>query len=358
MGRKKLVLKTEGEPVGNNNSTKYTHLELLTHTHTLSLSRFCVRLFVRVFRADVYGRTVPYTTRVPREGEVDGVHYNFVSRETFAQMQEHDEFVEVGEANGVLYGTPKPLPVAALLSRGVSVRGAAAPNESETDGQPTTTTTTSTSAAAGSGRPGFRRSRAHLASVKAASKPRALVIKHRGPFSTMGLELSQSDAGVFVLDVADKSPAAAAGLARAMQIMAVDGVDVTARDAAFVRERLNKIADEHEVVVKLNTRGFSSAAAVSFTHARMCVCVSVRARVYVSVCLCPGYIIWSLAVLRAVLLLQPRPLLFSEVVATPPLTHVICFPPPSRANRVLYLVCQRTMSTLLCLGATLRTAGA
>jgi hypothetical protein len=31
---------------------------------------------------------VPFTTRVPKEGELDGVHYHFVSRETFKEMQQ------------------------------------------------------------------------------------------------------------------------------------------------------------------------------------------------------------------------------------------------------------------------------
>ena len=30
-----------------------------------------------------FGFSVSYTTRGPREGEIDGVHYNFVPKETF-----------------------------------------------------------------------------------------------------------------------------------------------------------------------------------------------------------------------------------------------------------------------------------
>jgi hypothetical protein len=48
---------------------------------------------------------VPYTTRVPKEGEVDGVDYHFVSRETFESMVAEGKFLEQGEVNGVLYGT-------------------------------------------------------------------------------------------------------------------------------------------------------------------------------------------------------------------------------------------------------------
>ena len=42
-------------------------------------------------RADIYQTKVPFTTRCPREGEVDGVNYHFVSRETFLEMKEQGE---------------------------------------------------------------------------------------------------------------------------------------------------------------------------------------------------------------------------------------------------------------------------
>lgn len=35
---------------------------------------------------DIYNNTVPYTTRAPRPGEQDGVHYHFVSRDEFERM--------------------------------------------------------------------------------------------------------------------------------------------------------------------------------------------------------------------------------------------------------------------------------
>ncbi len=37
--------------------------------------------------------SVSYTTRAPREGEIDGVAYHFVSRETFAGMTGRGEFL-------------------------------------------------------------------------------------------------------------------------------------------------------------------------------------------------------------------------------------------------------------------------
>jgi guanylate kinase len=49
--------------------------------------------------------SVSYTTRAPREGEVDGVAYHFVSRETFLEMAERGEFLESAEVYGNFYGT-------------------------------------------------------------------------------------------------------------------------------------------------------------------------------------------------------------------------------------------------------------
>ena len=47
------------------------------------------------------------TTRPPREGEVNGVNYWFVSREEFLHMREHDELLEWAEVYGNFYGTPR-----------------------------------------------------------------------------------------------------------------------------------------------------------------------------------------------------------------------------------------------------------
>ncbi len=49
--------------------------------------------------------SISYTTRQPRAGEVDGVDYFFVSRETFLQMVSDDAFAEWAEVHGNLYGT-------------------------------------------------------------------------------------------------------------------------------------------------------------------------------------------------------------------------------------------------------------
>ena len=51
--------------------------------------------------------SVSYTTRVPRQGEVDGREYFFVSRETFEEMAAAGEFLESACVHGNLYGTAK-----------------------------------------------------------------------------------------------------------------------------------------------------------------------------------------------------------------------------------------------------------
>ena len=47
------------------------------------------------------------TTREPREGEVDGVHYDFLTKEDFLRLAEADGFLEWAEYAGNCYGTPR-----------------------------------------------------------------------------------------------------------------------------------------------------------------------------------------------------------------------------------------------------------
>lgn len=49
--------------------------------------------------------SVSYTTRSPRDGETDGVSYNFVSRAEFERMIAADELLEFAEYVGNYYGT-------------------------------------------------------------------------------------------------------------------------------------------------------------------------------------------------------------------------------------------------------------
>uniref|UniRef100_UPI00358FE81B membrane-associated guanylate kinase, WW and PDZ domain-containing protein 2-like n=1 Tax=Myxine glutinosa TaxID=7769 RepID=UPI00358FE81B len=59
-------------------------------------------------RDNLYLRTIPCTTRPPREGEVPGVDYNFISEEEFLFLEQSGALMETGTYNGHFYGTPKP----------------------------------------------------------------------------------------------------------------------------------------------------------------------------------------------------------------------------------------------------------
>lgn len=64
--------------------------------------------------------SVSNTTRPPREGEIDGVHYNFVTKEQFESLIEKDGYLEYAEYCGNYYGTPKQQ-VEDMLSQGYDV---------------------------------------------------------------------------------------------------------------------------------------------------------------------------------------------------------------------------------------------
>lgn len=51
--------------------------------------------------------SVSCTTRKPREGEVDGVNYFFLSKEDFENCIDNDKFLEWAEFAGNFYGTKK-----------------------------------------------------------------------------------------------------------------------------------------------------------------------------------------------------------------------------------------------------------
>ena len=51
-------------------------------------------------------RVVTYTTRVPREGEIEGVAYHFVAPDIFKRMAADGAFLEAKEVHGNLYGSP------------------------------------------------------------------------------------------------------------------------------------------------------------------------------------------------------------------------------------------------------------
>ncbi len=64
--------------------------------------------------------SISCTTRAPREGEVNGRDYYFLSRDEFEKRIEQGDFLEWAEVYGHLYGTPKSL-VLKALSEGKSI---------------------------------------------------------------------------------------------------------------------------------------------------------------------------------------------------------------------------------------------
>ncbi len=67
-----------------------------------------------------FSLSVSATSRLPREGEKEGVNYFFKTREEFEEMIERQEFLEHAEYVGNYYGTPKAF-VEEKLSEGLNV---------------------------------------------------------------------------------------------------------------------------------------------------------------------------------------------------------------------------------------------
>jgi guanylate kinase len=73
---------------------------------------------------------VTVTTRAPRPGESNGIHYHFISRDEYDQMLANDELLEHAEVHGNQYGVPRR-PVREWLAAGedvllkIDVQGAA-----------------------------------------------------------------------------------------------------------------------------------------------------------------------------------------------------------------------------------------
>ena len=51
------------------------------------------------------GYSISHTTRAPRKGEIDGVHYYFIGKKEFEKMIQAQEFVEWAAVYDQLYGT-------------------------------------------------------------------------------------------------------------------------------------------------------------------------------------------------------------------------------------------------------------
>jgi len=53
--------------------------------------------------------SISATTRKPRPGEEDGVHYYFMAEERFCQLAENDGMLEHAQYSGNYYGTPREM---------------------------------------------------------------------------------------------------------------------------------------------------------------------------------------------------------------------------------------------------------
>ncbi|XP_029107857.1 membrane-associated guanylate kinase, WW and PDZ domain-containing protein 2-like isoform X7 [Scleropages formosus] len=62
----------------------------------------------QTIRDNLYLRTVPCTTRQPKEGEVAGVDYNFLTVDRFMELERSGALLESGTYEDNYYGTPKP----------------------------------------------------------------------------------------------------------------------------------------------------------------------------------------------------------------------------------------------------------
>lgn len=64
-------------------------------------------LLKRLFDAypDRFGFSVSHTTRQPRNGEQDGVDYNFVTKDDFKKLVDENGFIEHAQFGSNLYGT-------------------------------------------------------------------------------------------------------------------------------------------------------------------------------------------------------------------------------------------------------------
>ncbi|KAK6753069.1 hypothetical protein RB195_012585 [Necator americanus] len=122
LGRKtsKEVQRSADEPANNSfgyHSDLLTYEEVVFHLARTERKRTlvlcgpegvgCLELRQRLLESDRdrLAGPIPYTTRPPRDGEVDGVHYHFISRQRFLDDAKASKFVEYGEFEKHMYGT-------------------------------------------------------------------------------------------------------------------------------------------------------------------------------------------------------------------------------------------------------------
>ena len=64
--------------------------------------------------------SVSFTTRKPRDGEIEGEDYFFVDENKFKKMSQNNEFLETAKCHGSFYGTSK-LNVSEIINKGKDI---------------------------------------------------------------------------------------------------------------------------------------------------------------------------------------------------------------------------------------------
>lgn len=74
----------------------------------------------KVLERGIANVSISATTRSPRNNEVDGVNYFFITKDEFQNRIEKGEFLEYAHYNGNFYGTPKDY-VLKCLEKGINI---------------------------------------------------------------------------------------------------------------------------------------------------------------------------------------------------------------------------------------------
>lgn len=98
----RLISRAEECVVGNKEKTK--NLILVISGPSGSGKGCIIELLIKKFG---FRKAVSVTTRKPREGEIDGRDYYFISRERFDEMLRRGELLEYNIYGESCYGTPK-----------------------------------------------------------------------------------------------------------------------------------------------------------------------------------------------------------------------------------------------------------
>ena len=64
-----------------------------------------INMLIDYYSEKYFGFSVSHTTRKPREGEIDGIHYNFTTLDSIKKDIESGLFIEHAEVHGNYYGT-------------------------------------------------------------------------------------------------------------------------------------------------------------------------------------------------------------------------------------------------------------